>query len=113
MVFHSGNTAYSTAGIYCNASTDSIYATHYYETSDANYKTNIKVINDSNNIPEVREFDWKEDGSHSYGFIAQELEARGYDELVSTDEVGKKTVNYSATLSLVVGKMQKKIEELE
>lgn len=113
MVFHSGNTAYSTAGIYCNASTDSIYATHYYETSDANYKTNIKAINNSNNIPEVREFDWKEDGSHSYGFIAQELEARGYDELVSTDEVGKKTVNYSATLSLVVGKMQKKIEELE
>ena len=100
-------------GIYANASTKSLYATHFYETSDKQFKDNIQPILNSDNCPEIKQFNWKENGQQSYGFIAQELEELGYKELVSTDETGKKTVNYSAALSLVVGKMSAKILELE
>lgn len=102
----------TTAQIYFNAS-GSIFASNFYEHSDINLKTNIEYIKDSTNIPILRQFDWKENGSHSYGFIAQELEEQGYHELVSTDEDGKKTVNYSAALSLTIAKLQVKIKELE
>lgn len=91
----------------------SIYADHFYENSDATLKTNIKTINTSDNIPQLKSFDWKESGEHSYGLIAQELEEQGYSELVSTKDDGYKTVNYSAALSLIVGKLQVKIKELE
>ena len=35
MVWHSGNTLFSTAGIYCNPSTDAMYATRYYANASA------------------------------------------------------------------------------
>lgn len=92
---------------------DNSYAAHFYENSDVMLKTNIKSITDSDNMPLLKEFDWKSDGSHGYGLIAQELEAMGYPELVSGEQDGTKTVNYSAALSLIVGKLQVKIKELE
>ena len=82
-----------------------IYAAHFYESSDKALKKNIKSILSSTNIPKIREFDWKDTGEHSYGFIAQELEEQGYDCLVS-EANGKKTVNYTATLALTVAKLQ-------
>lgn len=109
------NTAntYFNSGIYANAYTQSLYATNFYTTSDKQFKTNIQKIKDSENCPIIKQFDWKENETRSYGFIAQELEELGYVELVDTDYNGLKKVNYNAALSLVVGKMQKKIEELE
>lgn len=89
------------------------YATHYYESSDQRLKENIQAILNKDNIPQIKEFDWKESGEHSYGLIAQELEEQGYSELVSIKDDGYKTVNYSAALSLIVGKLQVKIRELE
>ena len=89
-----------------------ITATAFYSSSDINLKTNIHDLTSSDNIPQLKEFDWKEDGSHSYGLIAQELEQMGYSELV-TEVEDHKTVNYSAALSLIVGKLQVKIKELE
>ena len=83
----------------------SIYAAHFYESSDKVLKKNIKSILSSTNIPKIREFDWKDTGEHSYGFIAQELEEQGYGCLVS-EANGKKTVNYTATLALTVAKLQ-------
>jgi hypothetical protein len=90
----------------------SVTATHFYESSDQTLKTNIQAILDSDNMPVIKSFDWKSDGTHSYGLIAQELEEQGYSELVS-NEGDHKTVNYSAALSLIVGKLQNKIKELE
>lgn len=83
----------------------SIYAAHFYESSDKVLKKNIKSILSSTNIPKIREFDWKDTGEHSYGFIAQELEEQGYGCLVSKVN-GKKTVNYTATLALTIAKLQ-------
>lgn len=89
-----------------------LIATHFYESSDAILKTNIQDIIKADKIPTIRQFDWKSDGSRSYGLIAQELEEMGYSELV--DNSGDhKTVKYSAALSLIVGKLQVKIKELE
>ena len=85
--------------------TGNSYATHFYESSDKTLKKNIKSILSSTNIPKIREFDWKDTGEHSYGFIAQELEEQGYDCLVN-EANGKKTVNYTATLALTVAKLQ-------
>lgn len=102
---------YSNSGVYTQSG--NVYATHFYETSDSTFKINIKPISDSDNIPILKEFDWKKDGTHGYGLIAQELEAMGYSELVDGEEDGSKTVNYSAALSLIVGKLQVKIKELE
>lgn len=91
---------------FCNISaTGNSYATHFYESSDKTLKKNIKSISSSTNIPKIREFDWKDTGKHSYGFIAQELEEQGYDCLVN-EVNGKKTVNYTATLALTVAKLQ-------
>ena len=113
MVWHSGNTLYSTAGIYCNPSTDALYASAFYETSDVRLKQNIKQVLTSNDIPQIKEFDWKNSGKHSYGLIAQELESMGYSELVDTKDDGYKSVNYTAAHSLIIGKLQLKIKELE
>lgn len=85
--------------------TGNSYATHFYESSDKTLKKNIKSILSSTNIPKIREFDWKNTGEHSYGFIAQELEEQGYGCLVN-EANGKKTVNYTATLALTVAKLQ-------
>lgn len=87
-------------------------ASGFYQSSDQTLKTNIQSIHNSDNIPQLKSFDWKSDGTHSYGLIAQELEEQGYSELVS-NEGDHKTVNYSAALSLIVGKLQVKIKELE
>jgi hypothetical protein len=91
----------------------SMYAPSFYQDSDQTLKTNIQTILNSDNMPIIKEFDWKSDGTHSYGLIAQELEEKGYYELVNTDGSGSKTVNYTAALSLIVGKLQNKIKELE
>ena len=107
-----GPTTSTPAGIGAFASSYSFYAPAFYANSDINLKTNIQAITNSNNIPELKEFDWKKDGSHSYGLIAQELEEMGYSELVELNGEYK-TVNYSAALSLIVGKLQVKIKELE
>ena len=89
-----------------------IYSNHFYEHSDAKLKENIHPILNSDNIPQLKKFNWKSDGSIGYGLIAQELEEMGYSELVQ-DSGDHKTVNYSAALSLIVGKLQVKIKELE
>ena len=102
---------YSNSSVFTQSG--SVYATHFYENSDKQLKINIQEILNSDKMPIIKEFDWKEDNSHSYGLIAQELEEQGYSELVSVKDDGYKTVNYSAALSLIVGKLQVKIRELE
>ena len=113
MLWGSGNYVYGTGGIYCNPSTDTLYASAFYESSDIRLKQNIKQVLTSNDIPQIKEFDWKNTGKHSYGLIAQELESMGYSELVDTKDDGYKSVNYTAAHSLIIGKLQLKIKELE
>jgi hypothetical protein len=93
--------------------TASIYAASFYENSDIKLKKDVRSIVTSANIPEIKEFKWKQSNDKSYGLIAQELEAMGYAELVDIKEDGYKSVNYTAAHSLIIGKLQLKIKELE
>ena len=85
-------------------------STSYNTSSDERLKESIQDTThtvDINDI-QVREFDWKVDGSHQrYGFIAQELETV-YPEAVhspeDTDEM--KSVDYSKLVPLLVKEIQ-------
>ena len=113
LMFHSGGNLYGTSGVYCNPSNDSLYASSFYETSDISLKTDIVPILTSENSPVIKKFTWKENGNKTYGFIAQELEEQGYNELISVRDDGVKTVNYTAALALTVAKLQARVTELE
>lgn len=89
-----------------------ILATGFYESSDIQLKTNVQPIDFTNNI-ELVSFNWKKDGSKSYGVIAQQVE-QYYPELVSTDEsTGYKSVNYDAVLIIKCAQLENRIKELE
>lgn len=89
-----------------------IRASGFYESSDIRLKTNIKLIDSTNNI-ELVSFNWKKDGKQSYGVIAQQVE-ECYPELVSTDEfTGYKSVNYDAVLILKCAQLENRIKQLE
>lgn len=86
-------------------SQDQIYAKQYFATSDERLKDNITICTQSK-MPTVKEFNWKDTGAKSYGFIAQELEEAGFNELVSTDNNGLKRVDYNAALSLKIATLE-------
>jgi len=86
-----------------------VYASNFYVSSDRTKKTNIESIA---SIVPIRKFNWKENGSLSYGFIAQELVELGHEELVHGTE-GNMTVNYDAALSFSMAKLSNYVERLE
>ena len=95
----------------------SLYADSFIYTSDETLKQNIKTITDPLElVTSLRgvTFDWKEDGSSSYGFIAQELE-EVLPELVKTSGDGTKAVEYGNIISILVEaikEQQGQIDEL-
>jgi hypothetical protein len=70
--------------------------------SDARLKTNVRTIehalDDLERLRGVR-FDWKKDGAHSIGVIAQEVE-KVYPELVSTADY--KAVDYAKLTAVLI-----------
>ena len=70
--------------------------------SDARLKTNVRPIehalDDVERLRGVR-FDWKKDGSHSIGVIAQEVE-KVYPELVATADY--KSVDYAKLTAVLI-----------
>lgn len=88
-------------------STGTITGNSLYTSSDISLKENIKPISES-----IKEFNWKETGKKSYGFIAQELELTN-PELVHTKENGLKAVNYEAALCMIIAKLENRIKILE
>jgi hypothetical protein len=97
-----------------------VTATAYYYSSDKRLKDNIvslggeslEVLDKLNPVS----FTWKEDGSASQGFLAQEIE-QVLPELVKTNsETGMKAVQYgnlTAVLTAGIKEQQKEIERLE
>lgn len=94
-----------------------IVAGSFNALSDARLKINIKDFNYHDsilNIP-VREYDWKESGEHTIGFIAQELQEI-YPELVGEDEDGKLYIKETKLIYLLIEEvkaLKKEIEELK
>ena len=95
-------------------SSGSMYAMQYFASSDKRLKTNIsEVSEDTITLPTIKEFDFIDTSVHSYGYIAQELEACGHEELVSTDSSGYKKVDYNAAHSLHIAKLEKENADLK
>ena len=93
-------------------------ATSITETSALKYKENINEITSSDIIYNLRPvtFDWKKDGSHDVGLIAEEV-GDHMTELVSKDKEGNvEGVKYSKLTSLLIKTVQdqqKEIDELK
>ena len=93
-------------------------ATSITETSALKYKENINEITSSDIIYNLRPvtFDWKKDGSHDVGLIAEEV-GDHMSELVSKDKEGNvEGVKYSKLTSLLIKAVQdqqKQIDELK
>jgi len=92
-------------------------ATQFTATSDLAKKENLEVVDDA--LSKVQTltgytYDMKEDGSRKAGLIAQDVE-KVLPEAVSGEE-GEKTLDYSATIALLVNavkEQQNQIEELK
>ena len=93
--------------------TGTMYAVQYFASSDERLKTNISEVSDTITLPTIKEFDFIDTSVHSYGYIAQELEACGHEELVSTDSSGYKKVDYNAAHSLHIAKLEKENADLK
>lgn len=93
--------------------TGTMYAVQYFASSDKRLKTNISEVSDAITLPTIKEFDFIDTSVHSYGYIAQELEACGHEELVSTDSSGYKKVDYNAAHSLHIAKLEKENADLK
>jgi len=87
----------SSTKLFFQPSTGTLNATTFNSLSDASVKTNINEI--SNGLDVINaisgvEFDWKDNGNHSAGVVAQELE-KVLPHLVATSDEGMKSVNYA------------------
>ena len=101
-----------------NPSTGQLNATIFNSTSDRNAKDNIQPIEGA--LEKVKliqgvSFTWKDNGQKSYGYIAQDIE-QILPEVVATDAEGRKSVNYDATIAVLleaVKTLAAKVDELE
>ena len=89
-----------------------------FQTSDLRFKKNVKDLNydtalKAHNLP-IKEFNYTDDPSERlvYGVIAQEAENRGLNELVYTDENGKKSVDYTSLMLLKIAQLQRDVYHL-
>lgn len=94
-----------------------VKATAFLQSSDKRLKTDIKTLDEANDILKLRgvQFTWKQSGIKDIGFIAQEVEEI-FPELVSTGNDDMKAVKYAnmtALLLEVVKDQDNKIAELE
>ena len=94
-------------------------ATNFYQTSDMNYKEDIGRANfdkvfRASQVP-IKQFKFKDDPNHVfvYGVIAQDVEHYGLDEIVLTDEFGKKSVDYTSLTMLKIASLENENKQLK
>ena len=83
--------------------------------SDINYKTNIKPLTDAKSTILLMtgvSFDWVDGTGSSYGFIAQDLE-QIIPHVVSTNQNGAKSVNYSAIIPFLVETVKQQQQQID
>jgi len=109
-------TAYvSDTKLFYQPSTGTLNATSFNSLSDASVKTNINEIGNGldviNAIAGV-EFDWKDNGNHSAGVVAQELE-KVLPHLVATSDEGMKSVNYAGLTAYLLSAIKELSSRVE
>lgn len=91
----------------------------FYNGSDRRLKDNIQgvsneFVDELFKLDDVTyEFDWKDSGKHSNGFIAQDLLDIIPEAVDYNNETTMYSVNYDSALSKVVGALFKKVKQLE
>lgn len=102
-----------------NVNNGGVTAKAFYESSDISLKENVAPITkEATNAVDClvfKQFNFKDDKDEitKYGVIAQEVEAVGLPNLVSTNEEGVKSVDYISLLILKIEALEKRIAELE
>lgn len=101
--------------LYYTTASNTLFCNNYNTTSDINYKFNINKIN--NGLDTIKKlqgvgFNWKDTGLKSYGVIAQELE-QIIPDLVSTDDNGKKSVNYLGIIGFLIEAVKELSDKVE
>ena len=99
--------------LYFNPSSGTLSATNFNSLSDINAKTNFAPIDNMDNILnqiDIYKFKWKDNGTDSYGVIAQELE-KVLPELV-TNMDSKKYVNYIPLVAFLIEGYKKLAERV-
>src|SRR3989338_140107 len=93
-----------------------VKASAFYYSSDESLKENIATIpNALATLQKLRgvEFDWKEDGTHDLGLIAQEVE-KVYPELVSIDKItGLKSIEYGKLVGPIIEAIKTLAQKVE
>lgn len=108
----------SNTKLFFNPNTGTLSATNFNNLSDEELKTNITVITNATatvKTIEGVEFNWKDSGKKSAGFIAQKIES-SLPHLVATNTEGMKSVNYSAIIAYLVEtikELDSRVKELE
>lgn len=112
------STKVSSTNLTFNPLSGQLNAVTFNSTSDINAKKDISEIKNPldtvNKIQGVK-FSWKHNGKPSYGFIAQDIE-KVLPEVVATDTFGMKSVNYDATIAILleaIKELHKKVEQLQ
>ncbi len=93
-----------------------VRAAAYLYTSDRRLKENIETLEGSSNkVLGLRgvEFDWKENGEHEIGFIAQEVEEIEPNLVVTSEVDGVKAVKYANIVALLVEAFKEHHQRIE
>ena len=101
------------------AVTDKVQAANgFFQTSDLRFKKNVQDVDfdtalKARNLP-IKQFNYTDDPSDRlvYGVIAQEAENSDLNEIVYTDENGKKSVDYTSLLLLKIAYLEKQVDSL-
>ncbi len=108
----------SNTKLFFNANTGTLTATDFNSLSDISLKDNILYIQSPFSVIEKLsgvEFNWKDNGRKSSGFIAQEVE-QNLPHLVGSSKEGIKTVNYQGVIAYLVEtvkQLNNRIKQLE
>lgn len=108
----------SNTKLFYNANTGTLTATDFNSLSDISLKDNILYIQSPLSVIEKLsgvEFNWKDNGRKSSGFIAQEVE-ENLPHLVGSSKEGIKTVNYQGVIAYLVEtvkQLNNRIKQLE
>lgn len=116
MLWGSGNSVFGTAGIYCNPSSDYLYASAFQATSDESLKTNWRPVADDfvERLAETRHgiFDWVKSGETDAGVSAQSMK-KVLEQVVKEGNDGKLTVNYGNAALVACIKLAQRVLALE
>jgi hypothetical protein len=93
-----------------------VMANAYFHRSDRELKTGIKPL--ENSLEKILDisgvsFNWKEGEEVGIGFIAQEIEQKFPELVITNKQTGQKGVNYSGFIAVLIQALQQQQKQIE